>query len=151
MKRLYPNRPILGASAVIICNGKILLEKRKNDPGRGKWSLPGGLVELGERLEETVIREVREETGLKVEKPEVIDVVDNITVDEKQRVKYHFVVVVHLAKIKGGKLKAETDAEELKWIPLEEVEKHDLTKSFREFFKGNKEKIEKLDSCPQGE
>ena len=78
MKRLYPDQPFVGIGAIIICDGKILLEKRKNDPGKGKWSVPGGLVELGENIEQTVLREVREETGLEVEKPEHIDVVDNV-------------------------------------------------------------------------
>jgi 8-oxo-dGTP diphosphatase len=60
LNRLYPERPLVGIGAVIICNDKILLEKRKGEPGRGKWTIPGGLVELGEDTEQTVIREVRE-------------------------------------------------------------------------------------------
>ena len=67
MSRLYPNRPIVGVGVIIVREGKILLERRKNEPGRGKWSIPGGTVELGESLEQTVIRETREETGLSVE------------------------------------------------------------------------------------
>ena len=147
MKRLYPNQPIVGVGAVTICNGKILLEKRKGEPGRGRWGLPGGLVELGESIEQTVAREVKEETSLEVEKPELIDVVDNITVDENDRIKYHFVIAVYLVKLKGGTLKAADDAAEVKWVPLEDVEKYDLTKSFREFFQRNRQKLEKLNSC----
>jgi mutator protein MutT len=147
VKRLYPSQPIVGVGAVIICNGKILLEKRKNEPGKGKWSLPGGKVELGESVKQTVIREVKEETGLKVEKPEHIDVVDNIIRDESGRVKYHFVIIDYFMKLKGGTLKAASDAEELKWVPLSDVEKYDLTKTFREFFQRNRESLEKLNSC----
>ena len=147
MKRLYPSQPIVGVGAVIICNGKILLEKRKNEPGKGKWSVPGGLVELGESVKQTVIREVKEETGLEVEKPEHIDVVDNIIRDESGRVKYHFVIIDYFMKLKGGTLKAASDAEELKWVPLSDVEKYDLTKTFREFFQRNRESLEKLNSC----
>jgi mutator protein MutT len=147
VKRLYPSQPIIGVGAVIICNGKILLEKRKNEPGKGKWSVPGGLVELGESVEQTVIREVKEETGLEVEKPEHIDVVDNIIRDESGRVKYHFVIIDYFMKLKGGTLKAASDAEELKWVPLSDVEKHDLTKTFREFFQRNRQNLEKLNSC----
>ena len=55
MKRLYPKQPIVGVGALIISNGRILLEKRKNEPGKGKWSIPGGLVELGESVEQTAI------------------------------------------------------------------------------------------------
>jgi len=147
LKRLYPNQPVVGIGAVIVCNGKILLEKRKSEPGKGKWSIPGGLVELGETVEQTVMREIREETGLEVEKPELIDVVDYIIADEDSRVKYHFVMIDYFVKLKGGTLKAADDAAELRWVPLSEVEKYDLTKTFREFFKRNKQKLEKVNSC----
>jgi mutator protein MutT len=147
LKRLYPNQPIVGVGAIIIREGEVLLEKRKNDPGKGKWSVPGGLVELGESVEQTVTREVKEETGLEVEKPEHIDVVDNIIRDESGRVKYHFVIIDYFMKLKGGTLKAASDAEELKWVPLSDVEKYDLTKTFRAFFQRNRQKLEKLNSC----
>ncbi|MFZ0965395.1 MAG: NUDIX hydrolase [Candidatus Bathyarchaeia archaeon] len=144
MKRLYPNQPIVGVGAVIIQDGRILLEKRKNEPGKGKWSVPGGLVELGENVEQTVTREVKEETGLEVEKPEHIDVVDNIIRDESGKVKYHFVIIDYFMRLKGGTLKAASDAEELKWVSLSDVEKYDLTKTFRAFFQRNRQKLEKL-------
>jgi len=147
VKRLYPKQPIIGVGAVIIKDGKILLEKRKNEPGKGKWSIPGGLVELGESVEQTVVREVEEETGFEVEKPEHIDVVDNIIRDESGRVKYHFVIIDYFMRLKGGTLKAASDAEELKWVPLSDVEKYDLTKTFRAFFQRNRQKLEKLNSC----
>ena len=151
MKRLYPKQPIIGVGAVIIKDGKILLEKRKNEPGKGKWSIPGGLVELGESIEETVIREVREETGLEVEEPEHIDVVDNVVRDENGEVKYHFVIIDYFVKLKGGTMKAMSDAEELRWVTFDEVEKYDLTITFREFLQRNKQKLEKLDSCQRCE
>mgnify|MGYP001033121213 CR=1 FL=1 len=147
VKRLYPKQPIVGVGAVVLSNGKILLEKRKNDPGKGKWSIPGGLVELGESMEQTVIREVEEETGFEVENPEHIDVVDNIIRDNNGEIKYHFVIVDYFVKLKGGTLGASSDAEELKWVPLNEVEKHNLTKTFRSFFQRNRQKLEKLNSC----
>ena len=147
MKRLYPKQPVVGVGAVVICDGKILLEKRKNDPGKGKWSIPGGLVELGENVEQTVIREVKEETGLEVEKPEHIDVVGNVIRDENGEIKYHFVIIDYFVKLKGGTMKAMSDAEELRWATFDEVEKYDLTKTFREFFQRNRQKLEKLNSC----
>ena len=147
VKRLYPKQPIVGVGAVVICDGKILLEKRKNEPGKGKWSIPGGLVELGESVEQTVTREVKEETGLEVEKPEHIDVVDNVVRDDNGEIKYHFVIIDYFVKLKGGTLKAQSDAEELKWIPLNDAEKYDLTKTFREFLQRNRQKVEKLNSC----
>jgi mutator protein MutT len=147
VKRLYPKHPIIGVGAVIIKDGKILLEKRKNEPGKGKWSIPGGLVELGESVEQTVIREVREETGLEVEKPEHIDVVDNVVRDDNSEIKYHFVIIDYFVKLKGGTMKAASDAEELRWVTFNEVEKHDLTITFREFFKRNCMRLQELNSC----
>ncbi len=146
VKRLYPDKPIVGVGAVIICDGKILIEKRKNEPGKGKWSIPGGLVELGESVEKTVIREVKEETGLDVEKPLLIDVVDNIVKEGSDEIKYHFVIIDFFLKLKGGLLKAGSDAEELRWVRLDEAEKYDLTKTFRQFLQRNRQKLEKLNS-----
>lgn len=148
MKRLYPNQPIIGVGAVIVCNCKILLEKRKSEPGRGKWTVPGGLVELGESAEQTVMREVREETNLEVDQPELIDVVNSVTTDENGKIKYHFVIVDYFVKLKGGTLKAADDAAELRWVEFGEVENYDLTRSFREFFQRNRQELEKLNSCP---
>jgi len=149
VKRLYPKQPIVGVGAVITCNGKILLEKRKYDPGRGKWSIPGGLIELGESVEQTVVREVLEETGLEVGSPRHIDVVDNVVKDGNGDVKYHFIILDYFVKLRGGTLKAASDAEDLKWVSFDEVEKYDLTKTFRAFFKRNRQTLEKLDSHEQ--
>jgi mutator protein MutT len=146
VKRLYPKQPVVGVGAVIIKDGKILLEKRKSEPGRGKWSIPGGLVELGESVSQTVVREVAEETGLEVYEPGLIDVVDNVVRDENGEVKYHFVIIDFFVKLKGGTPKALSDAEELRWVSLDEVEKYDLTKTFRAFFQRNRQRLEKLNS-----
>lgn len=134
---------------MIICGGKILLEKRKGEPGRDKWSFPGGLVELGESVEQAVIREVREETNLEVRQPKLIDVVNNITVDENGDINYHFVIILFSTVLYNDSMKtrAKDDAEELRWVQLEHVENYELTKSFRVFFKRNRQKLEKLDSC----
>ena len=142
MKRLYPDQPIVGVGAVIICEDKILLEKRKDEPSRGKWTIPGGLVELGENLESAVVREAREETCLEVDNPRLLDVVDNVDLDESGKVKYHFIIVDYLVTAKRvGALKAASDAEDLKWVPFNEVEAYDLTQSFRAFFKRNRRRL----------
>ncbi len=143
MGRLYPDKPIVGTGAIIVHNGKMLLEKRKNDPGKGRWSVPGGVVELGENVTQTIIREVKEETGLDVAEPEHIDVVDQITRDEGGRIKYHFVIIDYLVNLKGGTLKAASDADALEWVSLDDVEKYDLTGTFRAFFRRNKELLKK--------
>jgi len=147
LRRLYPKQPLVGIGAVLICDDEILLEKRKNEPGRGKWSIPGGLVDLGENLEQTVIREVKEETRLDVYDPELIDAVDNVTVGDDGKVQYHFVIIDYFVKLKGGTIKASSDAEELQWTPFKEVENHVLTETFREFFVRNRSKLEKMNSC----
>jgi mutator protein MutT len=147
LKRLYPDQPLIGVGAVVLKENKILLEKRQNDPGKGKWSIPGGLVELGESVEQTVIREVKEETNLDVEKPEHIGVVDKVDLDENGKVRYHFVIIDYFVKLKGGDLRASSDAAELKWVAVDEIEKLELTPTFRAFFQRNRKKLEKLNSC----
>lgn len=125
-----------------------MLIKRGNEPSKGKWTIPGGLVEIGESLDQTVIRETKEETCLDVENPSLIDVVDNIDLDETGKVKYHFVIADYLVHVKGGILKAASDAVDLRLVPFEEVEKYNLTASFLRFFRQNKEELEKTSSYP---
>ena len=144
VKRLYPDQPIVGVGAVIVSEGKILLEKRSNEPSKGKWTIPGGLVDLGESIEQAVIRETKEETCLDVEEPQLIDVVDNVDLDETGKVKYHFIIVDYVVKIKSGAVEAASDAEELRWVSLDEVEALDLTQSFRVFFRRNRERLERI-------
>lgn len=146
MKRLYPNQPIVGVGAVIVNQGKIVLERRGSEPSKGKWTIPGGLVELGESLEDAVIRETEEETCLDVENPCLIDVVDNVDLDVNGKVKYHYVIIDYLVHIRGGRLKASSDAADLRWVPFEEVENYDLTASFRVFFRQNREHLKKVSS-----
>jgi 8-oxo-dGTP diphosphatase len=147
VKRLYPDQPVVGVGAVILNEGCILLEKRKNEPSRGKWTIPGGLVDLGETLEHAVIRELEEETCLECVEgklPRLIDVVDNIDLDDKGKVKYHFVIIDYLLKVKSYVFKVASDAEDLRWVPMDEVEDYDLTSSFRVFFRRNRQKLEHL-------
>ena len=146
VKRLYPDQPVVGIGAVIIQNGKIALIKRGNEPSRGKWTIPGGLVELGESLEAAVIRETKEETLLDVEEPTLIDVVDNVDLDEQGKVKYHYVIIDYLVHVKAGTIQAASDAEELRLVLFGEVENYNLTASFRSFFRENREKLEKFSS-----
>ena len=142
MKRLYPDQPVVGVGALILSQGKILLEKRVNEPAKGKWTIPGGVVEVGESLEDAVIRETQEETGLEVEAPRLIDVVDQVNLDEKGKVKYHFVIIDYVVNVKRGEPVAASDADALRWVPLGEVEGYDLTPSFRRFFVKNRKKLE---------
>jgi ADP-ribose pyrophosphatase YjhB (NUDIX family) len=146
LSRVYPKLPIVGVGVILICEGRILLAKRKNEPGKDKWSVPGGLVELGETLEQTVVREAREETGLFVEDPEPIDVISQVTLDESGKIKYHFIIIDYFVRFKNAVAEAGSDVGELEWVTLDQVEKKDLTESFGVFFRKNEEKLKKLNS-----
>jgi ADP-ribose pyrophosphatase YjhB (NUDIX family) len=144
--RSYPDQPVVGVGAVIIKDGKIVLIKRGNEPSKGKWSIPGGHVELGENLKEAVIRETKEETCLDVDNPILMDVVENVDLDEQSKIKYHYVIVDYLVHVKGGSIEAASDAAELRWVPFCEVDSYNLTASFRLFFRDNREKLERANS-----
>ena len=144
LRREYPSQPIVGVGAVITLDGKILLAKRGSEPGKGKWSVPGGLVELGEKLAKAVTREVKEETNLEVEVVHLIDAVDNIVRDSNGKIQFHFVIVDYLTKLKGGTLQPSSDVLDARWVLIEEAEDYDLTDTFREFLKRNKDELEKL-------
>lgn len=146
MKRIYPDQPVVGIGVVIVNDGKIVLAQRGNEPGKGKWSIPGGLVDLGESILGAVIREAKEETCLDVEKPLLVDVVDNVTFDDEGKIKYHYVIVDYFVHVKGGQLKAASDVVDLRWVPFDEVETYILTTSFRDFFVNNQDRLEKFNS-----
>ncbi len=141
VKRVYPDQPVVGIGAIILRKGKILLEKRANEPARGQWTIPGGVVEVGESLEHALRRETREETGLEVESSSLVDVVDQVHLDQKGKIEYHYVIIDYCVKAKG-KPKAASDAEEIRWVSLKDVEKYDLTPSFRRFFIKNRKELE---------
>ena len=147
MRREYPTQPIVGVGALIVHDGRIVLVRRGVDPGKGRWSIPGGAVNLGEKVREAAVREAEEECGLNIEiavdRP--MDVVDSIRKDEKGRLRYHYVLLQFLARPEGGKLKASSDVLDAKWVPLEEVETYELTKSFRSFFKKHRQELKERD------
>ncbi|MEX2701538.1 MAG: NUDIX hydrolase [Candidatus Baldrarchaeota archaeon] len=134
-KRLYPENPIVGIGAVIVKGNKVLLIKRAGDPGRGLWSIPGGLVELGEKIKDAVCREVKEETGLDVRVGEIANVTEIITRDEEGKVKYHFVIVDFFAEVLRGELKPSSDALEAKWVEFKDLRKYRLTETVERLFK----------------
>ena len=113
--RQYPERPIVGVGAVIVDEGKVVLIRRRYEPLKGHWSLPGGIVEIGEALEAALTREMLEETGLAVDVGPVIEVFDRITRDEEQQVRYHFVLIDYLCWPTGGTLRAGSDVDAAIW------------------------------------
>ena len=144
MKREYPSQPIVGVGAVILHDRKLVLVKRGVEPDKGKWSIPGGGVELGEGVRDTAVREAKEECGLDIELVGDIpmDAIDKMVPGEKGRLQYHYVLLQFLARPKGGILKPTSDATEARWVPLEEVEKYDLTNSLRLFLKKHLKELE---------
>jgi 8-oxo-dGTP diphosphatase len=126
-RRLYPEKPVVGVGALISDGERYLLIKRAAEPDAGFWSVPGGLVEVGERAEDAAVREAKEETGLDVEVVELLGVVDKIVRDEDSRIKFHFVIVDYLVRPKGGSLQAASDALEARWVKAEEIPSYELS------------------------
>jgi mutator protein MutT len=123
MQREFPQAPLVGVGAVIVDNGRVLLVRRGTEPMLGKWTLPGGMLEVGESLTSGVIREVREETGLSVEAVELVELLDRIH-REGERVRYHYVIADYLCRVVGGELKAASDAEAVRWVERAEWNSH---------------------------
>lgn len=130
-KRRYPNVPLVGVGGVLVKDGRILLVRRAFEPGAGKWSIPGGLVEVGERLSEACAREMEEETGLKVQVLELINVFDMIDRDDEGRTRYHYVLVDFLVKQVGGTERPNAEVSEMRWVTYDEAKTMDLTRTAR--------------------
>ena len=109
IKRHYPDQPLIGVGAVIFRGEEVLLVRRGQEPARDTWSLPGGLVELGETLVEAIRRELAEETGLTVNLLGVAAVLERIFPDEAGGIPYHYVLVDFLGDYAGGELTPGSD------------------------------------------
>jgi len=123
MLREFPEAPLVGVGAVIVQERRVLLVQRGREPLKGHWSIPGGLIEVGESLQNGVIREVREETGLVVEPIELIELLDRIHRDG-DRVRYHYVIADYLCRVTGGALQAASDADAVRWVERAEWNSH---------------------------
>lgn len=127
MSREYPDYPRVGVGAVVLHQGSVLLVKRGHAPSEGKWSVPGGLVDVGETTAEAARREVAEECGIGVRIVGVAGVVDRIVRDPDGRVRYHYVLVDYLAFPEPGAIRAGSDAADCRWVPVDAVERLDVT------------------------
>lgn len=121
MKRDYPDRPLVGVGAVIVQDGRAVIVQRASEPLKGQWSIPGGLLEVGETLRQGAAREALEETGLEIEAGEVLEVLDAIYPDADGRTRYHYVLIDFLCRPVGGELRAGSDAAQVRWITPDEL------------------------------
>lgn len=108
--------------AVIVRDGKALIVKRAHEPRKGEWSLPGGMLELGESLQDAVRREIKEETRLDVEVGPVIETFDRVHRDDEGRIRYHFVIIDFVCWPNAGEAVPGSDAEAVAWVAASEID-----------------------------
>ena len=130
--REFPDAPRVGVGAVILDGDRVLLVKRGQPPSQGKWSIPGGLVHLGERIEDALRREVQEECGVEVRLLGLCGVIDRVRhappdAAAAPRVHYHYVIIDYVATVESGVPRAGSDAAEVRWVPIRELEAYDTT------------------------
>jgi ADP-ribose pyrophosphatase YjhB (NUDIX family) len=125
--RRYPTRPFLGVGALIFDDEELLIVERASEPFKGYWSLPGGILECGEKLDQGVRREILEETGLEVEPLSVFEIFERIIPDAAGRPEYHYVVIDYLCRAVGGRLMAGSDVSRVAWVSEQNLGDYRLT------------------------
>jgi 8-oxo-dGTP diphosphatase len=142
-KREYPETPLVGVGAIIIQGNQVVLVKRGHAPLQGKWSIPGGVLEIGETLRKAAIREAFEETGLSIEPGELLGVFERVLPDEEGRMKYHYVLIDFLCRRVAGELTAGDDADEVRWFRRDELAALELARETEEVILKGFEKAQK--------
>ena len=128
MNRRYPERPMVGVGAIIFRDDRVLLVQRGSEPSYGKWSIPGGLVELGESLQEAVLREVREEVGLEVKVLDLVVALDRVIPDHAGRIEYHYILLDFLCECPAGEPFPASDVLNCAFVPILSLNRYDLTR-----------------------
>ncbi|MCI4371390.1 MAG: NUDIX hydrolase [Thermoplasmata archaeon] len=121
----FPDRPVLAVGAIVFRGESVLLVKRAAEPNKGRWSVPGGALEVGETVKSGAVRETREETGVSVRPLRVLDAVDFIE-REAQRIRWHYVIVDVLCEYERGEPSPATDAVNARFLPLRELAEYDI-------------------------
>jgi len=143
MKREYPKNPIIAVGVVVFRGENVLLIKRSKPPKSLEWSIPGGAQNLGEKLKETAVREVYEETSILIKNITLIDAVDLIEHNGNDIIEYHYSLVDYMAEYTRGKLKAGDDAIDAKWVSINDLEAYNLwTETIKVIKTANKMRIE---------
>lgn len=133
MTRSYPRTPLVGVGVITFNSDRqVLLVRRGNEPAKSLWALPGGLVELGERVRDAGIREVKEECNIDIDPVDVISVVDLILQDAEGKIKYHYVLIDYLAKFVSGELKPQSDVIDAQWFSQQQLADLDIPEVTRE-------------------
>jgi ADP-ribose pyrophosphatase YjhB (NUDIX family) len=154
MRREYPEFPIVGVAAVVFSRDMVLLAQRGHDPGRGRWSLPGGAVELGEPLVNAVKREVFEETAVKIHIGGLVDVFDRIFRDGDGRVKYHYVLINYWGWVVSGTPLPGSDVAKVRFVPLAGLNGYNIGEELKGVIAKasgmRKGMVKKVDGSPRG-
>ena len=154
--REYPDAPRAGVGAVVLDGDRVVLVRRGAPPSQGRWSIPGGLIELGERLEEAVVREVEEECGLRVRVLGLCGVLDRVVRADPARptdpplVRYHYVLIDYVAVPTGGDLRAGSDAAEARWVPIGELGRYETTEALAAMIQRAVKLVKLRDAGAQG-
>ena len=126
MAREYPEFPIPSVGVVVVRDGKALLIRRGNEPARGRWSIPGGVIEMGELLHEAARRELREECGIEIEVGPMLQIFESITRDAEGRVRFHYMILDLLGHQTGGEVRAGGDVLEARYVGADELDALDV-------------------------
>src|SRR5215469_1108034 len=125
--REYPERPIVAVGGVVIHDSRVLLIRRGQPPLEGRWSIPGGILEIGERIAEGIERELREETGVRVRVLDLIEIYEKVLRDKQNEAKYHFVILDYACEFVEGTARAGGDVTEAAWVREEQLDSLALT------------------------
>jgi 8-oxo-dGTP diphosphatase len=125
--REFPDAPRVAVGGVVLDGDRVLLVRRGQAPSVGRWSIPGGLVHLGEPLEDAVVREIHEESGLHVRVLGLCGVIDRVIRGDDGAVRYHYVIIDYVSIVESGALHAGSDAAEAHWVPFAEITSYDIT------------------------
>jgi mutator protein MutT len=127
MTRRYPEHPIVAVGVLLLDGDQILLAQRARPPQVGRWTIPGGAVEVGETLEQAALRELAEETGLGCTLGPIVEVLDRLVHDPDQRIEFHYVILDFLGSAPTGELRCGADCQAVRWIRIDQLDQYATT------------------------